>query len=130
VRWQIWQRMTGRCVTVTGKREDFELLIATNNARARPAPARGTWPEVARLRLGDPLADPAVPAAAGRMRPWRARAISRISPGAFGVSFSNKAPPRAKCPLCAADYKQSLKDISLQGCAGQLRLHIVWQWAG
>jgi hypothetical protein len=33
VRWQIWQRITGRRVTVTGKREVFELLIPTHDAR-------------------------------------------------------------------------------------------------
>jgi hypothetical protein len=33
VRRQIWQRVTGRCVTVTGKREEAELLIAPYDAR-------------------------------------------------------------------------------------------------
>jgi hypothetical protein len=32
VRWQIWQRMTGRCVTVTGKRRELELLITSRDA--------------------------------------------------------------------------------------------------
>jgi hypothetical protein len=34
VRWQIWQRTTGRCVTVTGKREEAEFFIAIYNARS------------------------------------------------------------------------------------------------
>ena len=29
VRWQIWQRVTGRWVTVTGKRRESDLLIAS-----------------------------------------------------------------------------------------------------
>src|SRR5258708_39717646 len=33
VRWQTWQRLTGRRVTVTGKRAGPEFLIAPNDAR-------------------------------------------------------------------------------------------------
>src|ERR1039457_1087904 len=37
VRWQIWQRTTGRCVTVTGKRDEAEFFITAYYARsARP----------------------------------------------------------------------------------------------
>ena len=33
VRWQIWQRVTGRWVTVTGKRREGDLLICLYDAR-------------------------------------------------------------------------------------------------
>ena len=33
MRWQIWQRVTGRCETVTGKRRDFDVFITSNDAR-------------------------------------------------------------------------------------------------
>jgi hypothetical protein len=32
VRWQIWQRVTGRWVTVTGKRREGDLLICLHDA--------------------------------------------------------------------------------------------------
>jgi hypothetical protein len=32
VRWQIWQRVTGRWVTVTGKRREGDLLICPYGA--------------------------------------------------------------------------------------------------
>jgi hypothetical protein len=32
VRWQIWQRVTGRWVTVTGKRRESDLLICFYDA--------------------------------------------------------------------------------------------------
>jgi hypothetical protein len=40
VRWQTWQRMTGRRLTVTGKRRDAELFISLDHAR----PGSGTLP--------------------------------------------------------------------------------------
>ena len=33
VRWQIWQRVTGSWVTVTGKRREGDLLICLYDAR-------------------------------------------------------------------------------------------------
>ena len=33
VRWQIWQRVTGRWVTVTGKRREGDLLICFYDVR-------------------------------------------------------------------------------------------------
>jgi hypothetical protein len=33
VRWQIWQRVTGSWVTVTGKRREDDLLICLYDAR-------------------------------------------------------------------------------------------------
>ena len=32
VRWQIWRRVTGRWVTVTGKRRELGLLIGSGDA--------------------------------------------------------------------------------------------------
>lgn len=34
MRWQIWQRVTGRWVMVTGKRRDREVLITVHDARS------------------------------------------------------------------------------------------------
>ena len=56
-RWQIWQRATGRWVTVTGKRREAGLLIRSGDARpvavTLPCAARtphgtqeGSWPAV------------------------------------------------------------------------------------
>lgn len=33
VRWQSWQRITGRRETVTGNRREFEVLIGHDHAR-------------------------------------------------------------------------------------------------
>jgi hypothetical protein len=40
VRWQVWQRVTGGWVTVTGKRRECELLITSEDA----GPAAMTLP--------------------------------------------------------------------------------------
>src|SRR5712692_4691831 len=37
VRWQTWQRMTGRRLTATGKRRELELLTALDPASPRGA---------------------------------------------------------------------------------------------
>jgi hypothetical protein len=48
VRWQIWQRVTGSWVTITGKRREGDLLICIYDASrgtvfvCRPAPSLAT----------------------------------------------------------------------------------------
>jgi hypothetical protein len=48
VRWQIWQRVTGRWVTVTGKRWELELLIGSHDG----SPVAVTMPCAARTPHG------------------------------------------------------------------------------
>jgi hypothetical protein len=45
VRWQIWQRVTGSWVTITGKRREGDLLICIHDASpAQPSPAEVIMP--------------------------------------------------------------------------------------
>jgi len=46
VRRQIWQRMTGRRVTVTGKRRVLGLLIASDHARCKAHAHNGRRPHI------------------------------------------------------------------------------------
>jgi hypothetical protein len=48
VRWQIWQRVTGSWVTVTGKRRELALLIISHDAN----PAGVTLPCATRTPHG------------------------------------------------------------------------------